>query len=118
MQTIPNPKIAKCAFSGCCAITELSIPNGIRFIGRNAFSNCTLLEKVSIPESTELVKDEAFSNCIKLKSITLYFNTLVSINAFKDSTNVKFIIIRLADSGFPVMIYSTNTACSMIWERF
>lgn len=45
MHRILNPKIEKGEFMGCCIITELCIPDGIRIIECNTFSDCILLKK-------------------------------------------------------------------------
>ena len=68
--TIPDSVIAieKSAFENSCII-EVSIPNGVRYIGERAFANCKHLKNINIPESVALIGKEAFLNCEKLNLI-------------------------------------------------
>lgn len=83
------------------SIGSISLPSGLKYLGRGAFSNCPLykinlpndilviedsafcgcrdLENVQLPDKLMEIKDAAFSRCEKLKTIT-FPNSLRSID--------------------------------------
>lgn len=48
----------------------VSIPRGVRVIGRNAFKNQTKITKMIIPEGVEEIQESAFERCILISYIT------------------------------------------------
>ena len=48
------------AFTGCAALTSVTIPVGTAAIPANAFASCTKLKTVSIPETVTAIGDAAF----------------------------------------------------------
>ena len=65
--------IAASAFSGCCAMTQLDLPQGLTSIGEQAFANCSSLTQVVIPASVTSVGAGAFSGCSSITSMTIPF---------------------------------------------
>ena len=61
--------IGDCAFSGCPALTQVSLPEGLRFIGDYAFSH-TGLTGVVIPSTVKRIGDSAFSYS-QITSVTI-----------------------------------------------
>jgi hypothetical protein len=53
------------------SLTHVSIPNGVRRIGKNAFDRCASITSVSLPDSTLSIEDDAFQNCNALENLTL-----------------------------------------------
>ena len=58
------------AFVLCENLTDITIPNGVVFIGINAFFGCDRLTDISVPDSIQLVAEGAFE-CANL-SYNLY----------------------------------------------
>ncbi|MCH5154943.1 MAG: leucine-rich repeat domain-containing protein, partial [Clostridiales bacterium] len=54
-----------------CDFTEITIPDGVTFIGYGAFSRCKYLTEITIPGSVETIYYDAFAGCKALKSVTL-----------------------------------------------
>jgi len=52
------------AFSGCSALTSITIPNSVTSIGSEAFSGCSALTSITIPNSVTNFKSNAFNGCI------------------------------------------------------
>ena len=78
--TIPNSvtSIGSSAFSGCYALTSINIPNSVMSIGSNAFWCCASLTSITIPNSVTSIGSNAFWSCSSLTSITIP-NSVTSI---------------------------------------
>ena len=58
-------------FSGCTALTSVTIGNSVTSIGYYAFAFCTALTSVNIPDSVTDIGYYAFSDCVSLASVTI-----------------------------------------------
>lgn len=66
----------------CYNTPTLSIPNGVKKIGKNVFS-LQPISAVLIPESVEYIADYAFGSCYKLNEVTILGNnTKIESSAF------------------------------------
>ena len=54
------------AFSGCAALSGITLPETVTSIGEKAFEGCSALEKVYVPEHVTAVGVGAFHNCPRL----------------------------------------------------
>lgn len=52
-------------------LTEIILPNSIRFFGEGVFSDCTELIKIQLPEKLKHLPDDTFNSCEKLEHINL-----------------------------------------------
>lgn len=68
-------EIGSSAFSGCCSLKNIEIPNGVREILDGAFYGCTSLTNVIIPENVTHIwggptsGGGAFEDCTALKEV-------------------------------------------------
>lgn len=79
--------IGEGVFENCTALTRITLPASVRYIGRYAFRGCTSLEEVIFLGGTEnlVIEEGAFEGCTKLRTITLPTNvTTIGPDAFKD----------------------------------
>lgn len=54
------------------SLTEIILPNNVKYIGERAFENCIKAEKIATPEREMLcVADGAFSQCVSLNNLTI-----------------------------------------------
>lgn len=67
----PVTAIGDSAFSLCCDIIRVFIPDSVKFIGANAFYHCCSILEITIPEGVNEIKNSTFSNCSSLKSIII-----------------------------------------------
>ena len=58
----PATMIDGSAFSGCQALSRVTIPSSIKTIGGHAFHSCTALSEVVIPASVTVVGEELFND--------------------------------------------------------
>jgi hypothetical protein len=72
--------VGRYAFSGCDALTMVSLPEATS-IGFDAFSNCDALTTVSLPEATS-IGEAAFSDCLALTTISFPAATSIGTDAF------------------------------------
>ena len=72
--------IASKAFYGF-PITEITLPETLKTIGRESFKNCRLLERITIPDSVSFIGEEAFSGCTSLREAKLS-NSLISLSKY------------------------------------
>ena len=113
------------AFSGCTALTDVTIPgsieeiptqifaecenlinltikHGVKIIDVEAFQNCKKLETISIPASVTTMRDGAFGGCISLKYVTLssdlYKKRGTAFKGCSSLTEQGFTIVNLASN--------------------
>lgn len=94
--TIPNSVlyIGQSAFERCTALTSISIPNSVTYIGPDAFKYCSGLASITIPNSVTSIDYGTFRYCSGLTSVTIP-NSVTSIgwNAFRECTSLTSVTI-------------------------
>ena len=88
--TFPVWGIAASAFSGCTKLTAVTLPETIRYIGKQAFRDCGKITNIVLPARTDSIADEAFMYCSALTQITLSENLkTIGNSAFKGCTEIQ-----------------------------
>lgn len=59
------------AFYNCSGLTEIAVPASISAIGNSAFSGCKALTKVTLNEGLKSIDNSAFYNCLGLEELVL-----------------------------------------------
>ncbi|MDE6241399.1 MAG: leucine-rich repeat domain-containing protein [Anaeroplasmataceae bacterium] len=59
------------AFSSCSKITEIILPNNLRYIYKSAFYGCSGLKGIDIPESVTYIDEYVFSYCQNIEYLSL-----------------------------------------------
>jgi hypothetical protein len=91
-------KICKNAFSGCAALTGVSIPNSVTRIEKGAFACCASLARIEIPDSVTRLESEffepAFTTCSALTEVRLGRGiTRIEESAFMNCSALAEIVI-------------------------
>ena len=89
------PNIPGRAFVGCTALTTVTIPDTVAFIGDEAFQNCTSLTSVTIGSGIEEIGNSSFAYCSGLTSVTIGESiNVIGGGAFAYCTNLQSITIK------------------------
>ena len=64
-------RIEDFTFCYCRQLTDVRVPQSVRYFGRGAFYECDKLETINIPEGVTRLGCFAFKNCINLKQIAI-----------------------------------------------
>jgi hypothetical protein len=67
----PVTEIGDFAFFYCKELTSVTIPSGVKALGKDAFGSCDLLASIKIPNSVTSIGDYAFRGDISLTSVIL-----------------------------------------------
>ena len=98
------------SFSGCTALTSVTIPQSVTSIGQSAFSGCTALTSVTIPQSVTSIGQSAFSGCTGLISVTIPQSvTSIGSSAFSGCTGLTSIKVEEDNT-----VYDSREGCNAI----
>ncbi len=86
------------AFRNCSKLSEITIPNTVKYINAWAFEDCTALQSIIIPDSVSLIEGYAFENCKSMKSITVGSGvTAIGSGAFEGCNSLNAVYISDID---------------------
>ncbi|MDL2254501.1 leucine-rich repeat domain-containing protein [Ruminococcaceae bacterium OttesenSCG-928-I18] len=71
-----------------CDLREVTIPNGVAYVGKSAFSTNEQLEKVVLENPETVLGSGAFSGCTALRECELSEQTVVFWNVFEGCENL------------------------------
>ncbi len=79
--------LGKYAFHDCVNFSETFIPDSVETIGEYAYSGCTGLTSVNLPTGLKRISDNAFSGCTGLTSVEIP-NGVTYLSGFSDCTGL------------------------------
>ena len=104
---------AKC-FSGCSALTEISLPQTVTGIGSEAFSGCSTLKRIGLSSSLKTIGYAAFSGCKVLENPVLPEGLLeISANVFEGCEAITKLTLPQSLTGLGMRAF-TGTAIEEI----
>ena len=62
-------KIGDYAFQGCERLRDVTLNDGLKYIGISCFEGCTSLTKIKLPASLKVLRENAFRVCTGLQSV-------------------------------------------------
>ena len=101
-------------------MTGITLPNGLKRIGRNAFYYCTGLTSVVIPDSVQEIDMWAFKGCYGIRSVSLGRGVKYLYDSFTDSKLLTSIVIPPEVKGmeqYAVGYYYDSDANEMVQVR-
>ena len=57
------------AFYGCAMLRDVTLSEGLKYIGISCFEGCTSLESIKLPESLKVLRENAFRVCTALQTV-------------------------------------------------
>ena len=107
--------VGKSAFTGCVALKGLKTPEGLRTLGESAFANCTALETVRMSEGALNVGASAFAGCTALKTVRMSegLQTLGD-SAFANCSNLSGVLIPASLTTAGSADYPVFSGCSSL----
>lgn len=105
-----------------CGISDVHMPNTIRFIGDDAFSQCLKLTWVSIPVWCEQIGNYAFSGCEKLTKVTFSGSEVPELDwSSFISSPISYVYFNGTDKGnyyeSDELYYATWKTCSHYYSN-
>ena len=61
--------IADYAFYGCTRLHDISLSEGLKYIGISCFEGCEMLESIKLPASLKVLREYAFRLCTALQTV-------------------------------------------------
>ena len=61
--------IADCAFQGCKMLSDVTLNDGLKYIGISCFEGCTSLTSIKLPKSLKVLRENAFRVCTGLQTV-------------------------------------------------
>ncbi len=86
------------AFTRCFSLINVTIPEGIKSIGKLAFLDCNGLTDITLPQSLENIEPDAFNYCDPDK-LTMYVKKDSYAESFAKDNNWKYMITSPEASG-------------------
>ena len=108
--TIPNTVswIGEWAFYECENLTSVTLPGSIIRIERGVFNECKSLKQITLPEGITQISPFAFGDCEALTSIILPTSiNFISTYAFNNCNSLKTVTVK---SAAPIDLYSNTFA--------
>ena len=73
--------IGRDAFAGCSHIREIVLPDGLYLINEGAFADCSSLTSLTIPHCVRSISANAFTGCVSLRSLHFLRKTAFYVGA-------------------------------------
>lgn len=99
-------RIAEGAFSGCKALSSISIPAGVKIIEPEAFAACPALVKVELPAGLKTIPEGAFRHCGALREVNIPEGVRrIDSQAFSECESLENVVLpasldRIGSSAF------------------
>lgn len=93
-KTYSVTSIVEQAFSGCSALTEVTIPASVTSVGISVFYGCSSLTQATIGDGLTVISQAMFTNCTALKKLVIGKGvTKINNYAFTSCFNLKEITV-------------------------
>ncbi len=76
------------AFAGCKEIENLTLPDGVKYIGERAFAGCKSMTWLDMPDTVTEIGKLAFADCEKLDTYISEFVEVIGERAFRNCSSL------------------------------
>ncbi len=99
-------------------MSSVTLPDGLKVIGKEAFVKCSLLEEVTIPGSVSTIKPKAFSSCASLKTIKLASGVAaIGDRAFERCASLRDVYIPKSVKKLGKEIFGPYDNNASFWDK-
>ena len=111
--------IADYAFNGCTMLEDVTLNDGLKYIGISCFEGCTSLTSIKLPKSLKVLRENAFRVCKGLQTVEFedgvdfYTNGLYGFynNVFDGCTNLTSVKLPKNSPGNFIIPMATFSWC-------
>ena len=100
-------------FNGCTALTRVTIPVGVNYLGANTFGKCSSLTSIDLPNGLTNIGQYAFSDCTNLSRIVMP-NTVTYVGDFCFRNCTSLTSVTFSDGITSNLGYSIFQGCSQL----
>ncbi len=69
-------------------ITEVTLPEGTKYIGNNAFNGCSYITTLKVPATVQYINDNVIANCTALRDVYCYATKVPSFIGVEDPSSM------------------------------
>ena len=92
--TTANATVSSNAFESCTSLKDVTLPEGLTYIGTNAFTSCTSLSSIAFSSNLNTIAYQAFDGCTGLNSVGLPIGlSNIEDQAFYGCTNLSSLTV-------------------------
>ncbi|MBN8249010.1 MAG: leucine-rich repeat domain-containing protein [Verrucomicrobia bacterium] len=108
-------EIAPMAFTGCAALTGVTMPAGVTALGNRVFAGCAQLAEVQLNSGMTRIPADAFRSCVRLGSMTVPAGvTEIGALAFHDCIGLTNLVLPEGLTTLGLAAFSDCTALAEV----
>ncbi len=106
--------IANGAFAGNTALTSVSFPASLKYVGDGAFLDCSEIESIALPAGLVSVGNNAFQGCLSAASVNIPENVVIGKEAFRGCAAIETLLVPASVTSIGENAFADCTALRTI----
>ena len=104
------------AFAGCSSLTSVTLPTTVTSIGDGAFYACTSIESIALPNAVKSIGNGAFTGCSDLKTVTFPASLkTIGDGAFRKCTSLEVVSLQPSLESIGVEAFYDCTSLKQVF---